>query len=67
MVNNVKELAQTIRHSAEGSSDNSTASALRSSVREGRTRLLADLATNGRSIVTAADGRRYLIERNTDR
>jgi len=66
MVNNVRDLAQTIRHSAEGGGS-STSSALSSSVRLDRARILSDLATQGRSIVTAADGRRYLIERNTDR
>jgi hypothetical protein len=67
MVNNVKEVVRTIRRSAEADSRDGSVSALRSSVRDGRTRILSDLADRGQSIVTTNDGRRYLIERTTDR
>lgn len=67
MVNNVREVVRTIRRSSEADSLDSSVTALRSSVRDGRTRILSDLANQGQSIVTTNDGRRYLIERTTDR
>ena len=67
MVNNVKEVVRTIRRSAEADSPDSSVSALRSSVRDGRTRILSDLDNRGQSIVTTNDGRRYLIERKPER
>lgn len=67
MVNNLKEVVRTIRRSAEVEVRDSSVSALRSSVRDGRTRILSDLADQGSSIVTTNDGRRYLIERKKER
>ncbi len=62
MVNNVRQLARTLRHSAESSSRVST-DAFRSALRGDRDRIQFELEQNGEVIVSDGAGRSFRIER----
>lgn len=64
MVNNVRQLARTLRRSAENSSSIST-DAFRSAVRGDRDRIQLELEERGEAIVHDGVGRSFRIERTS--